>query len=220
MTTTFGFIETKGLVAAIAVADKITKNCRISLIGKEVTPPSYVTIKFSGEKEEVEAALKTGEEKAREMGAFIAKLFISSPHEELSKVIGDFNTGITEEIKKLVKPEIVKPKEKKSKIDNPSKDKTEFEPQAAEIEKHVETISRLKEQALDEQFKTGENGINDTGIEKKMSGGTLPPDEDLVKLNVHQLRKLARSYSNFPIKGREISRANRTELLDFFNSIS
>ncbi|MBI2418187.1 MAG: BMC domain-containing protein [Ignavibacteriales bacterium] len=39
-------------------------------------------------------------------------------------------------------------------------------------------------------------------------------------MNVHQLRRLARSSKSFPIQGREISKANRQELLYYFNSIS
>ena len=43
--------------------------------------------------------------------------------------------------------------------------------------------------------------------------------EELNKLNVHELRKLARSIENFPIKGREISKANRNTLLEFFGNL-
>jgi len=45
-------------------------------------------------------------------------------------------------------------------------------------------------------------------------------DFDLIKkLNVHKLRHYARGFENFPIKGREISRANRDELVDLFKTI-
>ncbi len=44
-------------------------------------------------------------------------------------------------------------------------------------------------------------------------------EEDLSVLNVHQLRKLARSTPDFPIFGRKISKANRDELLKLFNGI-
>ena len=40
------------------------------------------------------------------------------------------------------------------------------------------------------------------------------------EMNVHELRKLARSNANFPIKGREISKANRSILINYFNDIS
>lgn len=44
-----------------------------------------------------------------------------------------------------------------------------------------------------------------------------PSPDRLVDLNVHELRNVARSLSrriDFPLKGREISRANRQQLLD------
>jgi len=47
----------------------------------------------------------------------------------------------------------------------------------------------------------------------------IPPVEVLSKLNVHKLRHLARSFPNFPIKGREKSRANRDELREHFEKI-
>ncbi len=43
--------------------------------------------------------------------------------------------------------------------------------------------------------------------------------EELEKLNVHQLRKHARATDGFPIQGREISRANRNKLLDYFRKL-
>ena len=43
--------------------------------------------------------------------------------------------------------------------------------------------------------------------------------KELEELNVHQLRKQARAIDEFPIHGREISKANRRELLDHFKKI-
>ena len=44
-------------------------------------------------------------------------------------------------------------------------------------------------------------------------------DSVLSKMNVPELRKLARSREDFPIKGREISKANRKALLEYFKQI-
>lgn len=44
--------------------------------------------------------------------------------------------------------------------------------------------------------------------------------QDKTTLNVHQLRKLARHTTNFPITGRDISKANRQELLYYFDSLN
>ncbi len=50
---------------------------------------------------------------------------------------------------------------------------------------------------------------------------SIPTEEhNISKMNVHQLRKLARQTENFPIQGREISKANRTALLDYFSQMS
>ena len=47
----------------------------------------------------------------------------------------------------------------------------------------------------------------------------IPSREELAGLNVHKLRHLARSFPDFPIKGREISRANRDELRAHFDAM-
>ncbi|MBU2508042.1 MAG: BMC domain-containing protein [Bacteroidetes bacterium] len=62
-----------------------------------------------------------------------------------------------------------------------------------------------------------ENEDDDSGDEAELT--ELPAFEELEKLNVHELRKMARSFSAFPIKGREISKANRGTLLDFFKEL-
>ncbi len=62
---------------------------------------------------------------------------------------------------------------------------------------------------------------------EKAKNSINEPDEEVIKLlqreittlNVHQLRKLARHTQNFPIIGREISKANRQELIYYFDSI-
>lgn len=71
-----------------------------------------------------------------------------------------------------------------------------------------------------------ENDDDDLSVEEseesltKIDGTTAIPEEDeLIKLNVHDLRKVARSMTDFPIKGREISKANRNLLIDYFNQL-
>lgn len=43
--------------------------------------------------------------------------------------------------------------------------------------------------------------------------------EDLQRMTVEELRRLARKTIRFPIYGRQISRANRTELLNYFKDL-
>ena len=46
-----------------------------------------------------------------------------------------------------------------------------------------------------------------------------PKDKKLTSMTVSELRQLARTIENFPLKGREISNANKQQLIDAFNSI-
>jgi len=88
-----------------------------------------------------------------------------------------------------------------------------------------DTIARLREEALgmktdvpeiiEEQVQEIENiSISESDDLKDLG------NSEINSLNVHQLRKVARETENFPIKGREISKANRQELLEHFRRIS
>ena len=88
-----------------------------------------------------------------------------------------------------------------------------------------DTISRLRKEALG-KVDTQKKKILLPGLENKeilpepKENNHSPLSDDIENLNVHQLRSLARETDNFPIKGREISKANRQELLEFFRQKS
>ena len=85
-----------------------------------------------------------------------------------------------------------------------SQTSVEFERAETKAEDEVAsgTLARLRKEAL--------------GKEEKSA---TPDTDDIDSMNVHQLRHLARSIPEFPIKGREISRANRNELLNYFRNL-
>ncbi len=88
--------------------------------------------------------------------------------------------------------------------------------QTAPIQKKRGRASVPKKEELQEEI------VIDESKEKINSDLTLkvvPPAEELASLNVHKLRHLAREFENFPIKGRQISRANRDELREHFEKI-
>ena len=124
---------------------------------------------------------------------------------------------------------------KKTSDQNPSvEDKTEKRKTQDNIslfDEENEAISRLKKEARDSAEKPEDN---DKNIEDSTLNGNedeqLESDDDIKEnidinldeiqnLNVHQLRQLARKIDNFPIKGREISRANRDELIEHFKEL-
>ena len=108
-----------------------------------------------------------------------------------------------ETIVKMEKPEEAIHQPFKEKIDNP-------------------TIARLKKEALG--IKENERVSNRTLTNLKESETEIEDSaaadlEQLKNFNVHKLRRYARSFNGFPIKGREISRANREELLNYFKEL-
>ncbi len=87
---------------------------------------------------------------------------------------------------------------------------------------HLERLRRealgIKEPKEAKQSKTEKKSSAEPagGVEEAQGRPTM---EELEKLNVHNLRKAAREMEEFPIQGREISRANRRALLDLFKKI-
>jgi ethanolamine utilization protein EutM len=84
-----------------------------------------------------------------------------------------------------------------------------------------DTISRLRQEALGKvdsiKKKPTPAEPESLKIIPEHKENTKASDsEDIESLNVHLLRRLARDTENFPIKGRDISKANRQELLEYF----
>jgi len=62
-------------------------------------------------------------------------------------------------------------------------------------------------------------GMGDKEENVIVDGANIPSMEELENLSVPELRKLARNVANFPIKGREISKANKQILLSYFKML-
>lgn len=94
-----------------------------------------------------------------------------------------------------------------------------------------DTISRLRRQALGLEIPSddSEEEVNRlTNFEEKPERKKVNKKvrleksenvEALSTLNVHQLRRAARDVKEFPIKGRQISKANRDTLLNYFREL-
>jgi len=218
MPKAFGLVETRGLVAAIEAADAMVKTSNITLIGKERTDPAMITIKIVGDVAAVKSAVEAGAEAARKVGEVVATHIIPQPDEQLTTLFPELSDD-----KQVAKKEPVYKKEDKPVVETPSK-KTEVktidvvkeeQPEETDLfEDSNDTIARLRREALN---------IKESKKEETKKTKPVPKPEhtldEIEDLNVHQLRRLARSTEGFPIKGREISRANRPELIVYFQSL-
>lgn len=78
--------------------------------------------------------------------------------------------------------------------------------------KGLDHLAKLRAEAKSE-LESGKSVEPESKMSKEL-------DEEILLMNVHELRRLARNTSNFPIKGRDISKANRKVLLDYFRELS
>ena len=208
-----GMVETRGLIASIEAADAMVKAARVQLVGKEKVQGGLVTILVTGETAAVKSAVDAGAAAAQRVGELVSTHIIPRPDDQLDDIIGEVKHSERkprkqeEEIIPKIEPErIVKRRE--------IKEKEIFE-EVKPVQKasSSSTIDRLKKEAL------GKSITLETPVKTKTTGKLNFTMAELEVMNVHQLRRFARDIESFPIKGREISRANRGELLDFFKAL-
>lgn len=235
MQLALGLIETKGLIGAIEAADAMVKAANVKLVSKEKITAALVTVKIIGEVAAVKSAVDAGAAAAQRVSQLISAHVIPRPDDQIEEII------YSPEILKSSPAEESKPSKSTTKISEPvEKKKAESIPEPivkeeplpdAEPQKKLKTVppstevsatesrlEMLRKEAMQE-ISPEEQGTENKEFEEELFTGEVPSRGELSSLNVHKLRHLARSFPNFPIKGREISRANRDELIEHFEKI-
>ncbi len=211
-----GMVETRGLVASIEAADAMVKAARVQLVGKEKVQGGLITILVVGETAAVKSAVDAGAAAAQRVGELVSTHIIPRPDNQIYEIYQEFNSSG----KKSLQQQEIKISEKKS--PRVPKQKEIKETEEIVIEDEVKpiiktstssTIDKLKQEALGKTSQKVKSKTASSSSELKFTMS------ELEVMNVHQLRRFARDFDSFPIKGREISRANRGELLDFFKAL-
>ncbi len=220
-----GMVETRGLVASIEAADAMVKAAKVTLVGKERAKAGLITIMVMGETAAVKSAVDAGAAAAQRVGELVSIHVIPRPDDQMSAIIpgGDSKKEGRKEksipARKTVTVKKEKPVEEKKSTEPAKKTSPKIEiEEEIKIKETSSTIDRLREEALGKKVAKKEKEKKVERKKTKSDMETILPMEELEVLNVHQLRRLARSTEGFPIQGREISRANRGLLLDYFKS--
>ncbi|NPV70847.1 MAG: BMC domain-containing protein [Firmicutes bacterium] len=87
MSNAIGFVETRGLVAAIEAADVMVKSADVKIIEYRLVGSGLVNITVQGEVAAVKVAVDTAVERVRKLGEAISFHVVPRPHEDLLKVI-------------------------------------------------------------------------------------------------------------------------------------
>jgi microcompartment protein CcmL/EutN len=192
-----GLVETKGLVGAIEAADAMVKTANVILIGKEVTRGALVTIKVIGDTAAVRSAVEAGAAAAQRVGELVSQHIIPRPAEGLEELIFAASPRRQEEVERMLRGD----PEPKTVIPPPVKEPA---PAAAPHAEPEESEAPEQEIRQEEAY--------------TMPEGLTPELEEYFKqldvLTVHELRKTARSTEGISIHGRQISRANKKELME------
>ena len=82
-----GFIETKGLIAAIESADAMLKASNVTLLEKQYVGGGLVYISVTGDVGAVKAATDAGAAAAERVGELISVHVIPRPHQEVELIL-------------------------------------------------------------------------------------------------------------------------------------
>ncbi|HSD64734.1 MAG TPA: BMC domain-containing protein [Ignavibacteriaceae bacterium] len=225
MPKALGLVETRGLVAAIEAADAMLKTSNVVLIGKEIIKPALVTIKIAGDVAAVKASVDAGAAAAKKVGIVVSTHVIPQPDSQMELIIPGIKDG---EVKREDHPEAPR-RQSVEKLKKEQIKPVEISPEPEIEEPKLERIPKaeIKKSFESENLFTG---TTDHLERLRMEALGKKPEKikqteaqapiELEKMNVHELRKHARETEGFPIQGREISKANRKKLLDYFRKIS
>lgn len=221
-----GMIETLGLVGAIEAADAMVKTANVRLIGKEIVRDGLVTVHVIGEVAAVKAAVDSGAAAAARVGTLVSQHVIARPIDEIELLLPIRPSQLAgqETDSKNAATEIT-PQQKPVPAAPGTPEKTNA-PRIAETSKTLRVPKPRKTSGTTETSESPETSgasttpetakSRETSETSRTPGASESPDEYRAALNgltVHELRTLARQTAGLDIQGREISRANKGELI-------
>lgn len=87
MGSALGFIETKGLTAALEAADSMLKTAQVDIVGTAKIGSGLISVIVKGEVGAVKAATEAGADTASRLGELVAVHVIPRPHDEIAAIL-------------------------------------------------------------------------------------------------------------------------------------
>ncbi len=186
-----GLIETRGLVAAIEACDAALKSADVKLISIDRVDAGLMTVKVVGEVAAVQSAVDAGRLAAARVGTLVAAHVIPRPDASLHD--------------ELIYVEVRPRKKAQSNTQQP------------ESRAQAQSASPLPITTLSSISPVPSSESATSPSAPNLSEKALPTH--LEAMTVQDLRRYARTLANFPIQGREISRASKETLLKLFRQL-
>jgi microcompartment protein CcmL/EutN len=232
MNNSLALLEVKGFCASVSAVDSLLKNSSVGIELEEIKNGN-VLLKLKGNLPQINYAINLVMETVNKISSLTnftvlenlnssieEKFFDRKIKKQIPKHIENLSEEkIPVEIKsdtQRKKSETKPKKEKKTSVKVLSEEKKNDETSETSDIK-LSTLERLRLEALGKKLTEAKN--KEVKNPEPKSSYNVKKLSDLDGLNVHKLRRVARDFEEFPIKGRQISRANRDELMIYFKQI-
>jgi len=186
-----GLIETRGLIGVIEATDAAAKAANVVVASTEYTGGSMMIIRIEGELGAVQAAVEAGARAVERVGELVATHIIANPDDGLDPITP------TKRYTSKHRPDDDSPP---LRFGGAPADKP-VGPSVAGDKGGIRGALPIDKQAPKPQR------VNKAALRKHSS-------RDLERLTVAELRRYARSLVRLELTGRQISRANKTQLID------
>ncbi|MBI1805928.1 MAG: BMC domain-containing protein [Ignavibacteria bacterium] len=196
-----GLIETRGLVGAIEAADAAMKAADVTLVGRERADAGLMTIKLTGDVAAVRAAVDAGAAAAQRVGELVSSHVIPRPDDDTEILIYPPPWQTKEKpLEGTAAKPAPKSREKKHRGVKMHPDEPTFEDTHNTQDIQTEEATPLEPET--------------PSLPVAMSDDEQTYLHQLEEMTVHQLRRYARGVQGLAIFGRQISRANKEELIN------
>ena len=204
-----GMIETRGLLAAIESADVMLKAAEVQLLEKVLVGGGLVTVTVTGDVAAVKSSIDAAAAAVSRLGPelLVSQHVIPRPHVELGETI----VNPVPLIEQNAEPE-AEQEEPETVVETEEPEVTE---PAEEVQTEIPELQETKETPEPEKLQVSE--MHKADMDKLVAEKGVDKAVEIIGgCKVVKLRNLAREYEDFGIAGREISKANKTELLEEF----
>ncbi len=185
MSRALGLVETYGLVAAIEAADAGLKAADVELLNYDIVKGGLITVKFWGEVAAVQTSVDVAAVNAQKVGKLLAAHVITGLADELTEMVRSSNR-----------------RDSRASCEGMSGNGTagaKTSPDASQ--------AKTRKDASGTKTRKHTSGAKTRQDDKSFTA------EELEKLTVIQLRKLARTLPKLAIYGRQISKAGKQQLI-------
>lgn len=212
-----GLIETSGLDGAIKATRAASDSGQVVIVSAEQGIDGRMTVKIEGDWNAVHGAVEAGARAAYQAGELVSMHVIPKPDQEVDSILpySRFVDRFTPEDKPHPVEKKTRP-EARTRTVRPAPSRTRSEkiaPPSAVPLAPPDPLRPVSAPQVDVRVPSS------AGSDAQAHLSAIPTWEQLDQMAVVVLRRYARTIPELPIKGREISKANKQQLLEAIKSI-